>query len=274
MLYAPRGVGKTSWLFRSGLAVASGSPFLRWHAPRQRRVLYVDGEMPLVSLQERLRAISTGLGAVIPNDGFRKDSRRASEVFDSILALFRRDDQERRAINVNAIALEVLRSSRGELAEHRVTTRTELASKLPLIPGHKGQLQQVISNLVQNAIEAMDNTADRDRVLQVRTGLQNNDAILVGVEDFGSGFDPKRLGSLFDAFFTTKSHGIGLGLAICRMIVERHGGQLTAASDGTLERGSKTRLANLNIRPASTCRGACFVFRASNARSTSIFEKR
>jgi signal transduction histidine kinase len=78
----------------------------------------------------------------------------------------------------------------------------------------------------------MDNTADRDRVLQVRTGLQNNDAILVAVEDSGSGFDPKRLGSLFDAFFTTKSHGIGLGLAICRMIVERHGGQLTAASDG------------------------------------------
>ena len=72
----------------------------------------------------------------------------------------------------------------------------------------------------------------RDRELQVRTGLQNNDAILVAVEDSGSGFDPKRLGSLFDAFFTTRSHGIGLGLAICRMIVERHGGQLSASSDG------------------------------------------
>jgi PAS domain S-box-containing protein len=165
-------------------------------------------------------------------DRIIKDSRRASEVFDSILALFRRDDQERRAINVNEIALEVLQSSRGELAEHRVTTRTELASELPLIPGHKRQLQQVISNLVQNAIEAMDNTTDRDRVLQVRTGLQNSDAIVVAVEDSGPGFDLKQLGSLFDAFFTTKSHGIGLGLAICRMIVERHGGQLTATSDG------------------------------------------
>ena len=72
MLYAPRGVGKTLLALSMGLAVASGSPFLRWHAPRQRRVLYVDGEMPLVSLQERLRAISTGLGAVIPNDGFRR----------------------------------------------------------------------------------------------------------------------------------------------------------------------------------------------------------
>jgi PAS domain S-box-containing protein len=160
------------------------------------------------------------------------DCRRASEVFDSILTLFRREDQERQAIDVNEITLEVLQSSRGELAEHRVTTRTELASELPLISGHKRQLQQVISNLVQNAIEAMDNTADRDRVLRVRTGLHNRDAIIVAVEDSGPGVDPKQLGSIFDAFFTTKSHGIGLGLAICRMIVERHGGQLTAASDG------------------------------------------
>jgi PAS domain S-box-containing protein len=160
------------------------------------------------------------------------DCRRASEVFDSILALFRREDQERQAIDVNEIALEVLQSSRGELAEHRVTTRTELASELPLIFGHKRQLQQVISNLVQNAIEAMDNTTDRGRLLRVRTGLHNRDAIIVAVEDSGPGVDPKQLGSIFDAFFTTKSHGIGLGLAICRMIVERHGGQLTAASDG------------------------------------------
>src|ERR1700692_1130431 len=71
MLYAPRGIGKTLLALSMGLAVASGSPLLRWHAPRQRRVLYVDGEMPLVSLQERLRSISTGLRAVIPNDGFR-----------------------------------------------------------------------------------------------------------------------------------------------------------------------------------------------------------
>jgi PAS domain S-box-containing protein len=160
------------------------------------------------------------------------DCRRASEVFDSILTLFRREDQERQAIDVNEIALEVLQSSRGELAEHRVTTRTELASELPLISGHKRQLQQVISNLVQNAIEAMDNTTDRDRLLRVRTGLHSRDAIIVAVEDSGPGVDPKQLGSIFDAFFTTKSHGIGLGLAICRMIVERHGGQLTAASDG------------------------------------------
>jgi signal transduction histidine kinase len=159
------------------------------------------------------------------------DCRRASEVFDSILTLFRREDQERETIDVNEIALEVLQSSRGELAEHRVTTRTELASELPFVSGHRRQLQQVISNLVQNAIEAMDAT-DRDRVLRVKTGRHNRDAIMVAVEDSGPGIDSNQLGSIFDAFFTTKSHGIGLGLANCRMIVERHGGQLTAASDG------------------------------------------
>ena len=113
-----------------------------------------------------------------------------------------------------------------------MTSRTELASELPLISGHRRQLQQVISNLVQNAIEAMDTSTDRDRVLRLETGLHNREAIIVAVEDSGPGFDPKQLSRIFDAFFTTKSHGIGLGLAICRMIVERHGGQLTATSDG------------------------------------------
>ena len=75
----------------------------------------------------------------------------------------------------------------------------------------------------------MDNTTDRDRVLQVRTARHNRDAIIVAVEDCGPGLDSKQLRSIFDAFFTTKPHGIGLGLAICHMIVERHGGQLTAA---------------------------------------------
>jgi signal transduction histidine kinase len=78
----------------------------------------------------------------------------------------------------------------------------------------------------------MDNTTDRDRVLRVRTGLHNRDAIIVAVEDSGPGLDPKQSVSIFDAFFTTKLHGIGLGLAICRVIAERHSGQLTAATDG------------------------------------------
>ena len=132
-------------------------------------------------------------------------------------------------MDVNEIALEVLQSSRGELAEHRVTTHTELASELPLVSGHRRQLQQVISNLVQNAIEAMDTISARDRLLRVRTALHNHDAIIVAVEDSGPGIDSKKLGSIFEAFFTTKSHGMGMGLSICRSIIEAHEGQLWAS---------------------------------------------
>jgi PAS domain S-box-containing protein len=165
-------------------------------------------------------------------DRIIRDCGRASELFDSIRALFQRGDQSRQPIDVNEIALEVLQSLQGELKGHSVTTHTEFSSGLPRVVGHRSQLQQVISNLVQNASEAMASTTDRNRVLRVKTGLHNQDAIIVAIEDSGPGFDPKHLSNIFDAFFTTKSHGIGLGLAICRMIIERHGGQLTALSDG------------------------------------------
>jgi signal transduction histidine kinase len=160
------------------------------------------------------------------------DCGRASEVFDSIRALFRKVDQKRQPIDVNEITLEVLQSLRGELRDHGVTPHTDLASELPLVEGARSQLQQVVSNLVHNAIEAMDSTTDRSRVLRVRTELQGRDAIIVVVEDSGPGIDPKRLDSIFDAFVTTKADGLGLGLAICRRIVEVHGGRLSAFSDG------------------------------------------
>jgi signal transduction histidine kinase len=130
------------------------------------------------------------------------------------------------------VTLEALQSFRGELTDHAVASKTELASGLPLVAGHRGQLQQVISNLIQNAIEAMAAVKNRDRILRLKTELQNRDAIIVSVEDSGPGFDQKQLHRMFDAFVTTKMDGIGLGLAICNMIVERHGGQLTALSDG------------------------------------------
>lgn len=160
------------------------------------------------------------------------DCHRTSEVFDSIRALFRTVDHGKQPIDMNEITLGVLQSLRGELKDHGVTTRPELTSELPLIEGHRGQLQQVICNLVHNAIEAMDTTTDRSRVLWVRTELHGRDAIRVAVEDSGPGIDPKQLDHIFDAFVTTKAHGMGLGLAICRMIIERHGGQLSALSDG------------------------------------------
>jgi signal transduction histidine kinase len=159
------------------------------------------------------------------------DGRRASEVIDGIRTLFRKGHQGRQQIDVNEIVRGVLQSLGGELKDRGVENRPELA-ELPLVDGHSGQLQEVIFNLVQNAIEAMGTTQDRSRILRVRTEPRGRDAIAVAVEDSGPGIDPKQLDEIFGAFVTTKPHGMGLGLAICRMIIEHHGGELTASSDG------------------------------------------
>jgi PAS domain S-box-containing protein len=161
-----------------------------------------------------------------------RDSRRASEVFDSIRALFRKTEQAREPIDVSEITREVLRSLRGELRDHGVETYTELAAELPPFRGHKGQLQQVIVNLVHNAIEAMDTTTDRSRVLRLKTELRGSDAIIFAVKDTGPGIDPTQLDEIFEAFVTTKADGMGLGLAICRTIIQSHGGELFVLSDG------------------------------------------
>jgi signal transduction histidine kinase len=159
------------------------------------------------------------------------DGHRANEVFANIRALFRSRHHERQAIDVNEIAIGVLNLLRTELKDHRVTTRTELTTDLPLVLGHKGQLQEVILNLVHNAIEAMDTNQVGRRVLRLRTEYDGAETITVAIEDSGPGIDPNELDGLFDAFVTTKTHGLGLGLAICRMIIERHEGKLSASSD-------------------------------------------
>jgi signal transduction histidine kinase len=165
------------------------------------------------------------------NDMIR-DTHRTNEVLEGIRALFGKSNQKREQVEVNELVLGVLQLSRKELEDHGVETGLELASELPLVGGHRRQLEEVIFNLVHNAIEAMDATTDRDRVLQVRTELNGHDAITVAVRDSGPGIDPKQIDSIFGAFVTTKSLGMGLGLAISRMIIEHHGGQLTASSDG------------------------------------------
>src|SRR6202043_1773019 len=138
--------------------------------------------------------------------------------FDTIRALFRRVDQKRQPVVVNEIALEVLESMREELIDHRVATETDLTSELPAVDCHRSQLRQVIFNLFHNAVEAMDGTTHRSRVLRVTTKLHDRDAIVVAVEDSGPGINPSRLDGIFDPFITTKAEGMGLGLAICRMI--------------------------------------------------------
>jgi signal transduction histidine kinase len=159
------------------------------------------------------------------------DGHRAGDAIDGIRALFRKGRQGQQQIDVNEIVRGVLQSLAGELKEGEVEVRPELAD-LPTVDAHRGQIQEVVFNLVQNAVEAMSTTADRGRVLRVRTETRGHDAVAVTVEDSGPGIAAGRLDEIFGAFVTTKPHGMGLGLAICRMIVEHHGGELTASSDG------------------------------------------
>jgi signal transduction histidine kinase len=132
-------------------------------------------------------------------------------------------------VNMNHLALGALRALDGELKNHNIVTRTHLKPELPPIMGHSGQLQQVIVNLIQNAIDAMDSVDRGCRVLQVRTEHDGGGAISITIEDTGPGIDPKKSDDIFGAFFTTKPHGMGLGLAICRMIVQRHDGELSVS---------------------------------------------
>lgn len=188
-----------------------------------------NGEAAQLFLNHRqpdLEAVQSALDSIVA------DSHRAGQILSDVRALFTRTDKGHEPIDVNEIAYQALHLLREQLNAHGVSTRVELASDLPLTLGHKGQLQEVMINLLQNAVEAMNAGKHAHRTLQVRTERHGNDAIVVEVRDSGPGIDPANLNRIFDAFFTTKSHGMGLGLAICRMIIERHGGRLSTSSDG------------------------------------------
>jgi len=160
------------------------------------------------------------------------DSLRTSEVLAAMRELFRKENEARQRADLNAIVLEVLQALGRELRAHRIDVRTELDSRLPLVEVHRGQLQEVLVNLVGNALDAMAETTGRDRVLRLTTRCDGQDTVSVAVKDSGPGIDPHNIDGVFTPFVTTKAQGSGLGLAICRMIIERHGGELAAASDG------------------------------------------
>ena len=163
-------------------------------------------------------------------EGIVSAGHRASEVIDGFRALFAKTDQDRQLVDISEVIRAVLESLSQELKNHQIELRSELMSELPPIYGNKSQLQEVLSNLIANAIEAMDTSSNPDRVLDVRTELCDGKAIRVAIEDSGPGIDKDKLDGIFTAFVTTKRHGTGLGLAISRMIVEYHGGKLTASS--------------------------------------------
>jgi len=152
--------------------------------------------------------------------------RNASEIFDNIRELFGKVEPVQDRVDVNAAALEVLHALEFDFSRHGIATHVELTPELPPVMAHKGQLQEVITNLAHNAIEAMAQVDDGARILKVKTERNGRGTIALSVEDTGPGLGADESSDLFEAFFTTKPHGMGLGLAICRMMVERHGGQI------------------------------------------------
>jgi signal transduction histidine kinase len=163
-------------------------------------------------------------------------SLRVSQVFDNIRALFKNPGQSQQPVDVNELALESLDLMRAEAADRGVVISADLANVLPRVTGHKGQLQEVLVNLVQNALDAMDDVRDRPRTLRVCTTVRE-ERVVISIEDSGAGIEPQRMAGLFDAFVTTKPRGVGLGLGICRLIVDQHHGRLSASSE--LNKGSR-----------------------------------
>jgi PAS domain S-box-containing protein len=155
-----------------------------------------------------------------------RDGNRASEVINRIRGLVKKTDTEKVGLNINDTIGEVIGLTEGEVRRNSVALRTELADDLPLVVGDRVQLQQVILNLVMNGVEAMASLADRPRELFIRSRQHESDKVLVAVQDSGIGIDQQNLEKIFDTFYTTKSQGMGMGLAISRSIVENHGGQL------------------------------------------------
>jgi C4-dicarboxylate-specific signal transduction histidine kinase len=157
-----------------------------------------------------------------------EDGSRAGEVIQRVRALVNKTADQKAPLHINEVINEVIGLAQHELLSHQVALRLELAPGLPLVLADRIQLQQVILNLVINAIEAMQPVKDRPRELVIRTRQDETRQVLVTVSDCGVGVAAENADRLFDAFFTTKSGGMGMGLSICRSIVDAHGGRLSA----------------------------------------------
>ena len=157
------------------------------------------------------------------------DGHRASQLIGTIRSMFKKDGQKKAPVDVNQLIQGVLGLMQGELQNQQVSLQTELEVQPIQVLGDRVQLQQVILNLITNAIDAMGSVTDRPRLLRVRSETNESDAVVVTVEDSGAGIDPKSTDRIFDTFYTTKSHGMGIGLAICRSIIEAHGGGIRAS---------------------------------------------
>jgi PAS domain S-box-containing protein len=160
-----------------------------------------------------------------------RDGSRAGEVIDRIRALVKKVPPRRELMDINEPIREVVALTQTDMQRNGIRLQTWLAGDLPLVPADRVQLQQVIMNLIVNAVEAMSSVGDGSRELTIAAGKDDANAVFVEVQDTGPGIDPADLDRLFQSFYTTKPDGIGMGLAISRSIIEAHGGRLSAESN-------------------------------------------
>ena len=189
--------------------VANGSAGLRW----------LTGKSP--NLEEG----SAALKRVV------SEGHRAASVIAGIRAMFRKDHLETSTLAINLLIEELLTLAQGDIQRHRVSVQTEFTSELPEILANRVQIQQVIFNLITNALDAMSSIPDEVRVLHLKTENKEQSAVLISIADSGPGLEEKMKDRIFEPFFTTKPHGMGMGLSICRSIIEAHNGQLTVESN-------------------------------------------
>ena len=188
--------------------------------------IVANGEAGLRWLNRAVPEIGEALAAI---GRIVSDANRASGAIGRIRELARKAHPELTEIAINDVIDDAIGLVRRETLRQRVAVQLQLAAGLPSVRGDRLQLQQVVINLVINAVQAMAMVVDRARVVTIRTQRQDSDAVLVAIEDVGSGMEPDKLDRLFSAFYTTKPDGMGIGLPICRSIAESHGGRVWAS---------------------------------------------
>jgi C4-dicarboxylate-specific signal transduction histidine kinase len=159
-----------------------------------------------------------------------KDATRAAEIMDRIRLLFKKGTPQRELVDVNEVIREMIVLLRNQATRYSIFVRTDLAADIPQIMGDRVQLQQVLMNLIVNSIDAMKEV-EGTRNLAIKSQRAENEQVMLSVSDTGVGLSPQYLDQIFDAFFTTKDHGTGMGLRISRSIIESHGGRLWAADN-------------------------------------------
>jgi len=187
-----------------GAVVTNAGAALRW----------LDGEPPnLNEAREALRRIV-------------RDGNRAGEVVARIRALLKDGTPIKSQFSLDEIVAEIVALTEAEAQRRQVSVQTRLESNLPPVTADRVQLQQVLMNLMMNALDALSEVIDRPRIFTIRADMDSPNTVLVAVQDTGTGIDPERMKHIFEPFHTTKSHGLGLGLSISRSIIEAHGGRL------------------------------------------------